>query len=235
MYKTISITVDVEEWFHTEWFNVEKIINKYYNGIYPKTDIEFCVNRLLNLFNRYDIKATFFILGETAEKYPDLIKNIRKYHHEIGCHSYYHNIKYNDLKNFKTDIISFRNNIYENSIGFRFPNFKISNKFLGIIKEEGYSYDSSIVPSLNIPGWYGNPKIQIKPHIYKFNGFDIAEFPIAVSPIFRFPGGGGWYLRNLGYFWSKIIIESLHHPKSKFSLKKYSKNLNLPKLATPKT
>ena len=72
----------------------------------------------------------------------------------------------------------------------------------------GFEYDSSIVPCRNISGWYGNPELPIEPFKYQLNGNSIKEFPIAVSTIFRLPGGGGWYLRNIGYWWTKNIIKS---------------------------
>jgi len=209
MDKTVSITVDVEEWFHTNWFDVEKIIQKYYDGKYPETDVIQSVKKLLDLFKKHDVEATFFILGKTAEKYPGLISLIEKEGHEIACHGYYHNKNYNDLESFKKDIKKFKKDIYPDAIGFRFPNFDTSDKLLKIIIEEEFRYDSSMVPSRRIPGWYGNPDLQIKPYIHNLNGECIKEFPIAVSPLLRLPGGGGWYLRNLGYFWTKRIVKSL--------------------------
>ena len=167
MNKTISITVDVEEWFHTEWFNVEKIINTYYDGKYPKTDVVDCVKNLIELFDRYAVNATFFVLGETIERYPNLIHIIKNHNHEIACHSYYHNKKYGDIESFKEDIKKFKKDIYSDAMGFRFPNYKTSNELFKIIKVEEFSYDSSIVPCRKIPGWYGGSNFPINPFFYK--------------------------------------------------------------------
>ena len=209
MEKTISITIDVEEWFHTRLFNVEKVIQEYYDGEYPETDVVDCVKKLIHLFNKYNLKVTFFILGETAEKYPDLISIIEEKDHEIASHGYHHNRRYNDLNQFKNDIRKFKSKITNDVTGFRFPNFNISQKKLKILAEEGFTYDSSIVPCRNIPGWYGNPKLPLEPFKYNFNQGHIMEFPIAVSPRLRLPGGGGWYLRNVGYWWTKNVVKSL--------------------------
>ncbi len=209
MNKTISITVDVEEWFHTEWFNVEKIINTYYDGKYPKTDVLDCVKILIELFNKYDVNATFFVLGETALRYPNLINIIKNDNHEIACHGYYHNKSYYNLNEFKKDIKQYKNTIEDNILGFRSPNFSISKEILQIIYEEGFSYDSSVVPCRKIPGWYGNPNSPLHPYDYNLNNHHIIEFPIAVFPIIRLPGGGGWYIRNIGYFWVKNVIEAI--------------------------
>ena len=47
-------------------------------------------NTILDLFEKYDVKATFFTLGYIAEKFPELIREIDKRGHEIASHSYSH-------------------------------------------------------------------------------------------------------------------------------------------------
>ncbi len=207
--KTFFITVDVEEWFHTDFFDVEEVIRRNYGGKYPRTDVVDSVKKLLDLFEKHDVVATFFVLGETAERYPSLINLVEKNGHEIGCHAYYHNKKYVDLNNFRKDLEKFKTNIKKDVVGFRYPNYNISDEKLMIIKEVGFQYDSSIVPCRNIPGWYGNPDAPLIPYNHKLNnGKTIREFPISVSPTFRLPGGGGWYLRNAGLWWTKHVIKA---------------------------
>jgi len=205
----LAITVDVEEWFHTDFFDVEKVINKHYDGEYPRTDIIENVKKLLKLFEKYDVQATFFVLGETAEKYPDLLPLLEETPHEIACHGYYHNKKYNDLTEFKDDLNRFKEEIKSDVKGYRHPNFKVSKEMLKAVKEVGFQYDSSIVPCRNIPGWYGNPDLPLTPFDHQLNGTSIREFPVAVSPRLRLPGGGGWYLRNIGYWWTKRLVKGL--------------------------
>lgn len=45
---------------------------------------------LLDLLKKHNIKATFFVLGRKAEKYPDLIKRIHNEGHLVGIHNYLH-------------------------------------------------------------------------------------------------------------------------------------------------
>lgn len=45
---------------------------------------------LLELLERYDAKATFFMLGERARRFPELVKAIARHGHAIGNHSYNH-------------------------------------------------------------------------------------------------------------------------------------------------
>ncbi len=46
--------------------------------------------RILELLDKCEIKATFFVPGANAEKYPSLIREIAKMGHEIGHHGYFH-------------------------------------------------------------------------------------------------------------------------------------------------
>lgn len=67
--------------------------------------------KLLDLLYEKKIQATFFVIGECAKKYPDIIKRMAEEGHTIGIHSYYHKPSFtflsrlaviNDLKKSKT-------------------------------------------------------------------------------------------------------------------------------------
>jgi peptidoglycan/xylan/chitin deacetylase (PgdA/CDA1 family) len=47
-------------------------------------------NELLDLLKKHQIKASFFVVGEEAEKYPDIIFRMHKEGHLIGIHNYVH-------------------------------------------------------------------------------------------------------------------------------------------------
>lgn len=49
---------------------------------------------VLDLLKKYEIKATFFLVGKSAETYPELVKNIYNDGHTIACHTYSHDFKY---------------------------------------------------------------------------------------------------------------------------------------------
>ena len=75
------MSVDLEDYFCdlpiNEW-------SKYKSRILETTDI------LLNLFEETNTKATFFVVGYFAEKFPELIKKIHDQGHEIGSHTFSH-------------------------------------------------------------------------------------------------------------------------------------------------
>ena len=80
MIKNI-MSVDLEDYFcdlpFSKW-------NEY------DSRIEETTYELLDMFEKYDVKATFFTLGYIAEKFPKLIKDIHHKGHEIASHSYAH-------------------------------------------------------------------------------------------------------------------------------------------------
>jgi hypothetical protein len=99
--------------------------------------------------------------------------------------------------------------VYAHPKGFRFPNYFFSQDILSVLSEEGFIYDSSMVPSHNIPGWYGDPHAPVRPHVHAIsNGNSIMEFPISVSPNLRLPGAGGWFLRNASFLWTYYLVTS---------------------------
>ncbi|KCZ70847.1 putative xylanase/chitin deacetylase [Candidatus Methanoperedens nitroreducens] len=135
MKRTITITVDVEP-------DCPPYLRTY-------RGIESGLPELLQVLEKYGIEATFFITGEVASKYPMQIKEIAK-HHEIGCHGYSHT---------RFDRMTYREAVYEiekstevlcrltgqeSITSFRAPNLIFPERFLGILKDNGYLIDSSI-------------------------------------------------------------------------------------------
>jgi peptidoglycan-N-acetylglucosamine deacetylase len=46
--------------------------------------------KVLDILDKSDAKATFFVIGHKAEKHPDVVKEIVKRGHEVGVHGYAH-------------------------------------------------------------------------------------------------------------------------------------------------
>ena len=79
----IAFTIDFEDWYQgidlpfANWKNLEK---RLHIGHY----------KLLELFQKANVKATYFLLGKTIEDHPQMISEIINEGHEIGCHTYSH-------------------------------------------------------------------------------------------------------------------------------------------------
>ena len=81
------MSVDVEDYFMVEAFN----------GFVPRDSwdrwpsrVDASTRRVLDLFGKYDVKATFFFVGWVAERFPALVREVQARGHELACHSYWH-------------------------------------------------------------------------------------------------------------------------------------------------
>ena len=86
-----SITVDVEDYFHTEAMGVS-IAHEQWHCM--PTRIERNTQRIFELFAGDGVRGTFFFLGWVAERFPGLVRQAVQLGHEIGCHSYWHRLVY---------------------------------------------------------------------------------------------------------------------------------------------
>lgn len=215
------LTIDVEDWFCDLKFNLWKKL---------KDRIVQNVEKILNILEDKNAKATFFIVSYFAQKYPELIERIRNHNHEIASHGYYH-LPINELTplQFKNDLIKSKNILEkicgEKIIGYRAPFFTITEKTswaLDILKKMGFKYDSSIFPFKIYK--YGIPNSPIFP--YRINSTEIKksdknesflEFPLSVYqiPIIKknIPIAGGFYLRFFPYYFISYAIKKINEKK----------------------
>lgn len=215
------LSFDLEDWFHVLDIPGVKGID-HWSEYEPK--IENITNELLNILQMKNTKATFFVLGWVAEKYPDLIKKISDCEHEIGCHGYAHQlITTLNKREFRNDLLKARNIIGDiigrRPLSYRGPGFSITvaNEWaLETIAESGFKYDSTIYPGKH--GHGGHQNFSSAPVTVRFEKSDktLKEFPVSVTKIFRkrmcFSGGG--YLRLLPYFIIKKKIMSFNTQKN---------------------
>jgi polysaccharide deacetylase family protein (PEP-CTERM system associated) len=198
------LTFDIEDWFHIKFgksFNTEQNFNSYKVSIIEKN-----VFLILELLEKYNTKATFFILGWVATKYPYIVREIYNNGHEIGTHSHYHNIicDFNNLEDFKNDL-SHSIHLIEDLIGekvksYRAPSFSYRQGLISIydvFEELGLKIDSSIVGVKKDYG--GDMKFDFNyPFIIRNNEYDILEMPLNYLNIFGtrilYSGGGHFRL-----------------------------------------
>lgn len=82
--------------------------------------------KILDVLEKYQVKATFFIIGENAEYYKDTLTEIVEKGHELGNHTFSHSIiKDKNVSDIIAEIEDCRNAIYdicgENTVLFRPP------------------------------------------------------------------------------------------------------------------
>ena len=90
MKKNIFFTVDLEEWYHSNWFDTSYIFSKYFPDGLPDSDIKLTTTRLLDLCEKYEARITFFILVSVIKRNPSLLEEITSRGHEVAIHGIEH-------------------------------------------------------------------------------------------------------------------------------------------------
>lgn len=207
---TNFLSVDVEDYFQVAAF--EKIISPVDWDKYECRVVANTVT-ILDLFARYNVKATFFIVGWIAERYPDLVMEIDRLGHDIGCHSYWHRKIYGltpgefrkDTQQAK-DILE--NIINKPVLGYRAPSYSITKESLwalDILAELGFRYDSSIFPV-----HHDNYGIPDAPRFsYTLEHGQMVEYPISTVklPGINLPIAGGGYFRLFPYWFTSNALK----------------------------
>jgi len=220
--KTIhnALSVDVEDWYHPSLFN--NILKPQDFNDY-KSRIEENLKKILDLFQEKDVKATFFVLGCIAEKYPSLVKKIDSCGHEIGSHGYNHKLIYTQTQEdfrdeMKRCIEILESIIGKKVLGFRAPTYSITKEIpwvWDVLLELGIKYDSSAFPVKHDKyGLTFAPRFPCKINI---NGEFLYEFPLSTIQIFKtnFPIAGGGYLRLYPYYFIKKSIQHINEKEKK--------------------
>jgi len=200
------LSVDVEDYFQVEAFAGQVTCGQW-PSFAPR--VERNTGRILDLFARHGTKATFFILGWIAERFPHLVQEIAACGHEIACHGFAHQLLPRlTPEQFRADIRQAKDVLSGLSnhpiTGYRAPSFSIVQKTLwafDILAEEGFKIDSSVFPVHH--DFYGIPEAPRSPYWRTTPaGNAIFEFPPSTVRILNSNIGiaGGGYLRFAPYF-----------------------------------
>lgn len=211
-----GLSVDLED-----YFQVEAFASRIPRSRWPffQSRVRSSATRVLELLERNQCRATFFVLGWVAEREPSLIREIAQAGHELACHSHLHRPLYQlSPSEFREDLRKSRETIEDVSgtkiLGFRAPTFSITCQSLWaleILAEEGFEYDSSIFPIRHdlygIPGACRWIHQKLLP-----SGQSIWELPPSTVRVgkMNIPFGGGGYLRLLPMAFTRWAIEKTH-------------------------
>lgn len=210
-----ALTIDVEDYFQVSGF--EGIIDRSQWDQFDSR-IELGTHKLLDLCAQSGVRATFFILGWVASRYPELIRAIDAAGHEIGSHSYWHRLIYQQTpRQFRRDLRRSRDLLEDITgkpvIAYRAPSFSITQQSLwalDVLIEEGFVIDSSIYPTFH--DRYGIPGTPLYPHrIVRPSGV-IHEFPLSIYRLcgYPLPIGGGGYFRLYPYFFTRHGLSAIN-------------------------
>lgn len=195
------MSVDVEDYFQVEAFAGS--ISRESWDQWPSRVVN-NTRRILELFARYQIRATFFFLGWVAKRFPELVREVHAAGHELACHSFWHRPVYSlTAEEFRQDTRAAVNALQQAAdariLGYRAPTWSITKQCpwaLDILAQEGFAYDSSIYPIRH--DLHGTPD----GHRFAYrhscaNGRSLIEFPPTTVRVagMNFPAAGGGYLR----------------------------------------
>lgn len=218
-----SISVDVEDYYHAT--NIEQVIPaKHWHSLESRVD--YSTRTILELFQKHNIRATFFILGCVARKIPELVKSIAQCGHEIGSHGYAHRLAYQQSQE------AFRRDVYRSKqlleditgqriLGYRAPNFSIVNQnqwAYDVLLNTGYIYDSSVYPIVHPR--YTNISKPRSAYLVKRDSGTLVVFPLAVTAItafnreIRFPVAGGAYWRLLPFWYIRWGLRRMNNKEN---------------------
>lgn len=204
------LTIDVEEWFQFfEDLDSGERYKNYEVRIYENVD------RILDLLEENNIKATFFVVGWIAKRYPDIVKRISE-NFEIGSHTMTHKlVRSLNKKEFYNEVyssVSLIEDLTSKKVrAFRAPGFSIGKNELWafeVLSDLGFEIDSSFLPYN-----FGLNMSKSSPCIIEYNGIKIKEFPINYKSVLSkgiiFSGGG--YFRFFPYWLLNYWIKDLDY------------------------
>jgi polysaccharide deacetylase family protein (PEP-CTERM system associated) len=222
-YPVNALTVDVEDYYQVEAFS--DVVSRH-DWSRWESRIERNTERLLDLFEVFQVRGTFFILGWVAEHHPQLVRQIVKAGHEIACHSYHHQLIGNQMQTEFRDDVRRAKSLLEDVTGkevegYRAPTYSITSQTLwalDILVEEGFRYDSSIFPIHH--DRYGIPNAERFPHVIRCSTGEIIEFPPSTVRVFgqNMPIAGGGYFRLIPYPVFRWGVDRINHEESKSAI-----------------
>ncbi len=217
-----ALTVDVEDYFHVSGF--AECINRRDWDNYPLR-VDRNTRKLLDLFDRKQVKATFFVLGWVAERLPDLVSEIAEQGHEVACHGYSHELIYRQSPEvFRDETFHARSLLQDITRipvrGYRAASYSVtaqSRWALDVIAEAGFVYDSSIFPVRH--DRYGIPGSPEYPYELKSpGGRPLIEFPLSTADFlgYKLPVAGGGYFRLYPYMLTRLGLMQINNKNRPF-------------------
>jgi polysaccharide deacetylase family protein (PEP-CTERM system associated) len=208
-----AMSVDVEDFFQVSAF--EAYVDKDQWSTIP-CRVEANVDRILQLFDTKNVKATFFTLGWIAQRYPEMVCRIVAEGHELASHGWEHiRVNTQSRDEFANDVIKTRSFLEDLAgqqvLGYRAASYSIGEDnlwALDVLADAGYKYSSSIAPIKH--DLYGMPNAPR----FMFNAASdrLLEVPITTIPILGKNincAGGGWF-RLFPYRFSRWAIEQIN-------------------------
>ena len=223
-----ALSIDVEDWFHAE------LVRSRVRADRPERRVPWAIEPFLTLLDRYQVQATFFVVGDVLRHHPDLVRRIYSAGHEIGCHGWSHRPLWTLApRRFAQELAEFDRDAagivpLDEVIGFRAPTFSIDARTwwaLGVLRRHGFRYDSSVFPMRTpLYGIEGAPRRPHRPanvEVHAAEGQEsLVEFPMTVCrwAALDLPVSGGFYLRAMPLSLLSLLLRRVNRGGDPFVL-----------------
>lgn len=192
------VTIAIEDYYN----NFKGVIDRATWSRF-ETRVEASTLRTLDLLDEFGIRATFFGVGWTAERIPDVFREVARRGHEVASKGYTQRaIAEMSPEEFRDDLARAREALEaacgQRVVGYRAPGWLGPDDMwaLEVLAEEGYAFDSSIKPMF----YARSPRFTERfAHSNYFGERTLWEFPISTVGVGRslIPIGAGNYFRQL--------------------------------------
>ena len=232
--KTAVISVDVEQWYHLEYFDRSKCDESL--SVLDGFD------SFVELVEKYGIKSTYFIVGELIDSIQDKLKKLHSKGNDIALHSWSHKrpVSLNEgefIQDMNRSLEEMKK-IHSEKCGYRAPCFSLNRDYLNQIINEGFLYDSSrinqeehpLYTSLDISDF----KSVVPNSIYDKGGFK--EFEVSTIKFLglSIPISGGGYLRIIPWPIYSMLFKRYIKNNDHYNLFIHPFELSSKKITTPK-
>lgn len=211
-----ALTVDVEEWFHV--CGIERVVPpQRWESL--ESRVELGTRRVLDLCDRFDARATFFVLGWVAERHPDLVRLIRDAGHEVASHGMWHRKTFHlTPAEFEADVRASRTLLQQITgaapTAFRAPEWSIDGErrpwAYPILSKLGFRDDSSVSPIT----WISGAQLETRPFLWRDErgAASLRVFPVTTMRLFweNLPFTGGMGFRTSPYWYTAWFFEQLN-------------------------
>jgi polysaccharide deacetylase family protein (PEP-CTERM system associated) len=204
------VTVALEDYFQVGAFNQLIQRGQWYRF---ETRLEQNARKTLDLLDRFQVKATFFVLGWVADRCPEIVRLVADRGHEIASKGYYHrSIRQMTPGEFREDLARSRAAL-ERATGRRVLGYRVAHEWfspadlwaLDVLAQEGYAYDSSILPAF----WsFAREPWRRFLHQHTCGERRLWELPLSTTRVlgWNVPIAGGNYFRQFPHGWVKRAI-----------------------------
>ena len=121
-----ALTIDLEDW--------HQLMHRRLTGeeIRPTPTVLTTTHRLLDTLDEAEVRATFFVVGNVAETYPELVREVARRGHEVGSHTHSHELIFRmEPSAFKADVQRSLHKLQDLTgqpvLGFRAPEFSVGH------------------------------------------------------------------------------------------------------------